>query len=67
MRRIIKNSPMVFLEDWKEQFKLNNTRDAVYSDLKGEVKQRLKLSIQKEQFNLCCYCMKKTHFPRLPY
>lgn len=59
MRKITKTTPPIAFENFKSKFKTDNGRDALFADLRADEKRILKEELLKEQFYLCCYCMKK--------
>lgn len=63
MRKINKYIYPDAFEEWKIEFRNKNGRNATYSDLIGEPKQRLKTSLYDEQYGLCCYCCKEVSYP----
>ena len=63
MKRIHKSVSPDFFENWKKEYKDRSGRDATYSDLIGEPKQQLKITLHDEQYGLCCYCCKALSEP----
>lgn len=60
MRQIKKNHEPAHFINWKNNFKVINNRDAVYSDLYGTSEYYdLKKSLLEEQGYICCYCEKR--------
>lgn len=59
MKKIIKNTSPVNFENFKTGFKMEHGRDATFDDLVASEKRNLKEELIKEQYGLCCYCMKK--------
>lgn len=59
MRKINKSYPPRDFENFKQNFKKKEGRDATFNDLLGAEKRKLKEELIQEQYGLCCYCMKK--------
>ena len=59
MKKIIKTISPINFEKFKENFKIEKGRDALFDDLIASEKRTLKEELIKEQYGLCCYCMKK--------
>ncbi len=59
MRKITKTIPPISFETFKQSFKDNNGREATFGDLLANEKRKLKEELIKEQYGLCCYCMKR--------
>lgn len=66
MKRIVKEMPPVWFENWKNNFKITNGREPHYknnfatNDTDGISRRRdLRDALIKEQGEICCYCMKK--------
>ncbi len=62
MRKIIKTTPPVSFENFKRNFKATHGRDALFDDLIASEKRVLKEELLKEQYYLCCYCMKRINW-----
>lgn len=57
MHKIQKQPEPEHFRLWKQQFLVNNGREALYSDLTGtEEYKKLKADLLKEQGYICCYC-----------
>ena len=59
MRKIKKTVPPVDFEKFKQEFRNKYGYDARFDDLQANEKRKLKEELIKEQYRLCCYCMKK--------
>lgn len=59
MRKIDKIASPTDFEKFKHDFKRENGYDAKFGDLQANEKRKLKEELIKEQYGLCCYCMKK--------
>lgn len=59
MRKITKTTPPIAFENFKSKFRIDNGREALFADLRADEKRILKEELLKEQYYLCCYCMKK--------
>ncbi len=59
MRKIKKTVPLVDFEKFKQEFRNKYGYDARFDDLQANEKRKLKEELIKEQYRLCCYCMKK--------
>lgn len=66
MKRINKQKPPQWFENWKRSFKIENNRDAHYKndfstdDEDGKNRrQRLREDLVNEQGKICCYCMRR--------
>lgn len=59
MRKIIKTTSPINFENFKTNFKIKHGRDAKFEDLVASEKRNLKEELIKEQYGLCCYCMKR--------
>lgn len=59
MRKIEKTVSPTDFEKFKYDIKRDNGCDTKFDDLQANEKRKLKEELIKEQFGLCCYCMKK--------
>lgn len=59
MRKINKTVSPASFESYKKEFKRTKGRDAEFDELSGGEKRILKDELIKEQYGLCCYCMKR--------
>lgn len=66
MKRINKQEPPQWFEDWKRNFKVANNRNAHYKndfstdDVDGaNRRRRLRENLVDEQGKICCYCMRR--------
>lgn len=66
MKKINKQDPPQWFEDWKRNFKTVNNRNAHYKndfstdDAEGKNRrQRLRENLVNEQGKICCYCMRR--------
>lgn len=58
MKRVIKNDPPVWFENWKKNFAAVNGGEASYKrDFPQPEIRRLRGELLKEQGYICCYCM----------
>ena len=62
MKRIIKNNPPKWFEDWKRNFEHANGRKAAYKkDFPQNEIRKLRGDLLREQGYICCYCMGRLH------
>lgn len=62
MKRIIKNNPPKWFEDWKRNFEHANGRKAAYKkDFPQNEIRKLRGDLLWEQGYICCYCMGRLH------
>jgi uncharacterized protein (TIGR02646 family) len=58
MRHIVKSTEPQVLFDYKKEYKERHRTNATYGELPTEVKEKLRYALSKEQYFICCYCMK---------
>ncbi|MDO4540017.1 MAG: retron system putative HNH endonuclease [Syntrophomonadaceae bacterium] len=60
MKRIIKDKPPDFFEQWKLDYLAIHGKEPTFgNDFHGPQKQRLKETLLDEQGYICCYCMQR--------
>ena len=58
MKRIVKNDPPEWFENWKRNFETANGRKAAYkNDFPQREIRKLREVLLREQGYICCYCM----------
>lgn len=72
MKKIVKQMPPAWFEDWKTDFEEVSHRKPHYKDDfstddgKGSARRiRLRKKLVKEQGQICCYCMNRISVRRL--